>query len=901
MIQLSPMLDRLPTLDLCPAIGSLQSFADGLIGHRALLAADGLRTTFEFARIQSNADWIAPIIAFVLVGLYVRYMYRRDAAELPRPLGWFLTGLRTAAFLGLLIFYLQPQWRTEQRLTANSRVLLLADTSLSMGLSDQEQANTTPRTPAARWEQVAQGLRESRMLDALRQTHDVQLYRFDEKLYRDARVSLPKADADDNSEQEPGEPSRSQRGADQAEGPAGQRDAGEQPPPADPADEDGAIASDREDDEYHTDLSRQIADLLRPQGTETRLGQALAQLLHEERAAPLSGVLLFSDGGQNTGVGPRQAVEAAKRAQVPVFTVGLGSDRLPANVRLSDLLAPERAFPGDRYSVTALVQARQLAGRVVTLELRSRRADDRAAEPGDGVLLERREVTLGSDGEVLPVKFEVNPDEQSSGNDNAGRRILSVRVQAPADDRNPADNLREAEVEIVDRQTRVLLWAGGPTREYRFLRNMLYRDSTVTVDVLLQTASGDVSQESDKMLEDFPNTREAMYAYDCIVAFDPDIAQLTTGQVELMETWVAEQGGGLIFVAGPVNAGRSVSGWVRDPAYDKMRALLPVEFQRRFSTIDAAATGSREPWPLEFTREGFEAEFLWLGESEPESRLTWQEFPGVYGYLPVRGAKGGATVLAWFSDPEAAAGGDRPPYMAWHFYASGRVFYLGSGEMWRLRALDDKHFEQLYTKLIRHVSKGRLLRGSTRGVLLVGRERYLLGNTVDIQAYRLTDARLDPLDVPEVELNAIGPGGRTQSVALRADATRVGSYVGQFTALEEGDYRLELPLPESDAPLTRRIQVRMPQLENENPQRNDALLSQIATATGGRYYPEIRQALQLDGPGALPALLEDRTRTSFTPVAANREWEQQWLTVLMYTLCGLLCLEWLLRRLFRLA
>ena len=67
--------------------------------------------------------------------------------------------------------------------------------------------------------------------------------------------------------------------------------------------------------------------------------------------------------------------------------------------------------------------------------------------------------------------------------------------------------------------------------------------------------------------------------------------------------------------------------------------------------------------------------------------------------------------------PRRAEAGKEPPYFVEQFYGSGRVFYMGSGEMWRLRRLDPAYFDQFYTKLIRHVSQGRLLRGSSRGVL----------------------------------------------------------------------------------------------------------------------------------------------------------------------------------------
>ena len=89
-----------------------------------------VRTTFEWGRIQSNSDWILPILVTVALLLFVRWMYRRDAVELGRPLRWLLSGLRMAVILVLLVLYLQPQWRTEREEVQNSRAVLLVDTSL---------------------------------------------------------------------------------------------------------------------------------------------------------------------------------------------------------------------------------------------------------------------------------------------------------------------------------------------------------------------------------------------------------------------------------------------------------------------------------------------------------------------------------------------------------------------------------------------------------------------------------------------------------------------------------------------------------------------------------------------------------------------------------------------------
>jgi hypothetical protein len=840
-----------------------------MISSPWLLLADGtLHSKFELGRIQTNSDWILPLGACLVILLFVRAMYRRDAAELPWPLGWFFTLLRAATFLGLLFLFLQPQWRTEMEITHNSRVALLVDTSLSMGLNDSDSdARLSPAAPS-RIQQVASGLGQSELLPQLRRTHDVAVYKFNNSLERDL-VSLGKLAP------------RTDEGAEE----------GGPPPAAAPAAADKPAPRSGED----------WRKFLTPAGTETRLGEALQQLLHQERGSPLAGVVLLSDGGLNAGAGPEAAIELAREAKVPIFTVGLGSDKKPRGVRVNDLAAPVRAYPGDRYPVTGYLQAEGLAGQTVSVQLLSRELDpagDRSRR-GSGQVEASRQVLLGGDGEIIPVRFELTPKKEE-----IGRRILCLRVQPVAGVRDSADMLREADIEIVDHKNRILLLAGGPTREYQFLRTLLHRDRSVTVDVLLQTAQPGVSQEANKLLAEFPATREAMSAYDCVVAFDPDWQALTQVEVEALHDWVDGQGGGLIAVAGPVYAGKGIDSWLQDPAMAKIRNLYPVEFLQQFAPGADFAYTSKEPWPLNFTREGQQADYLWLGEGVTASRQAWTGFSGVYSFFPVHNPKPAATVLATYSDPQAAEGDKEPPYFVEQFYGSGRVFYMGSGEMWRLRRLDPTYFDQFYTKLIRHVSQGRLLRGSSRGVLLPGQDRYLLGNTVEVRA-QLTNARLQPLGDKSVVLEVIPPGGAVQMVMLSADPARLGSFAGQFQVLQEGAYRLELPVPESqNERLTRRIQVKVPELERENPQRNDALLERIAEQTRGTYYVGMPAVLGKGGakpPPALVKLLEDRTNVERNTVAPDPLWEETWMRWLMIALCSLLCLEWLIRRLCKLA
>ncbi|HEX7448313.1 MAG TPA: VWA domain-containing protein [Pirellulales bacterium] len=841
-----------------------------MLNDQLLLAQAGSRTLFEWGRVQSPVDLLAPAAAMAVVLTLVVYLYRRDGVELPAAVRWLLTVLRMAAFLALLAIYLQPQWRNEVDQVQNSRVVLLADTSISMGLHDAEET-PVPAEPS-RAQRLAAALGRGDWLDRLRRKHDVVLVRFDQdaprllslnKLAEGQRVAqAPSAGSPEATDAQPGAavPHRNQNVA--------------QPPSP------GISATDDEKLDFE--------EALAPRGAETRLGQALRQWIDAERSSPLSGIVVFTDGQHNAGLDPAVAIAQARDARVPVYTVGIGSLTQPVNVRISDLQAPPRAFPGDRYTVTGFLQAQGLAGKAVTVELESRDATGPAG--AEGKLEATQDVTLGGDGEVVPVRFELTPAE-------AGRRTLRLRVRPPAADRNPSDNQQEADVEIVDRKTRVLLFAGGPTREYQFLRNQLRRDRDVVVDVLLQSGASGISQDAHEILDAFPNTLEALFDYDALVAFDPDWRQLSAAQQELVERWVSDQAGGVIAIAGPVFTDH----WAQDASLNKIRGLYPVEFHRRLTLLGDSRHEADEPWPVEFTRDGLEAEFLWIEDSLTASVQAWADFPGVYGHYSVRGPKPAATVYAYFSDPRAAEAGQKPVYMAGQFFGAGRVFYLGSGEMWRLRAIDDAYFERFYTKLIRHVSQGRLLRGSQRGVLLVERDRYFLGGTVDVRA-QLTDNRLAPLDVPRVPLEITLPDTTRQTIQLLADPTKKGGYRGQFTVRKEGTYLLELSPPDSDELISRRIQVKMPELEREHPERNDALLSEIARQTGGVYYVGLEAALA-ETPGSsgakpLLSVLRDASRTVTTISSPTPLWSNAWT---MCAVCGLLCLEWLIRRLAKLA
>lgn len=919
--------------------------------------------------------WLLLMAVCAAVLGYVAVMYWRDGAELTRGVRWSLVLLRVLAFGGVLFFFLDLEKRTEQRDVKPSRVAVLVDTSQSMAVKDTNASAANAGKAGnslSRIERVVAEFRDGELLNQLRRRHEITVYSFDEGA-EPAEVAffdqLERESVSGNTAARAVRAKESRlrtarhtmllvaalagislvafllylflgRSLTRTETPSlaflvamvtlvaafvvfavANLRAGDfslaaitgldQPDIEAKVVEELAAAGSEESADQDRPEKRQATDwqqTLLPRGTKTRLGDAIRSLVSQERGGPIAGIVVMTDGGSNAGIDCSVAAQAARRAEIPIYTVGLGSRQQPVNVRVADLEAPKRVFPGDRFSVAGYIQAHGLAGERVSVELFSAPADE-ARETGEdptenATFEEERTVRLTGDGEVDTVDFEVTPSQQ-------GNWLYFLKVVAPEDDIDQRDNTQSARVTVVDRKTKVLLMAGGPMREFRFLRNLLFRDDDTTLHVLLQSGTTGMSQEADDVWFEFPELASELFQYDCIIAFDFDWLQLDELQVELLDRFVAEQAGGLVVVAGPVMT-PEWAGMRRgeDPRIDTIKALYPVVFYSQgLPSLGLGRFGGRTAWPLKFTRDGLAAEFLRLEDDPIDSEAAWQSFDGVFGYYAVKDPKPGARVYAYFSNPEASLGDELPIYAAGHFYGAGRVFFQASGEMWRLRAVDPSYFETYYTKLIRWASQGRLLRDSSLGLLMVDQDRCMLGEQVTVRAV-LSDVQHRPLQLDSVPAMLLTPDGKRESLVLRKvkNAAREGMYQVQFPTLQVGDYRIEVTPTEQagEQLLTAEVRVRAPTLEIEQPRLDEPLLVEVSETTadlGGAYFRGMNAAMNRSGANqaTLAAAIQPNDQLVYLPESIDKDFDQNLMGWLMGLIVGLLCLEWLVRRLSKLA
>ncbi|MDR3196407.1 MAG: VWA domain-containing protein [Planctomycetaceae bacterium] len=817
---------------------------------------------FRFARIQENSDWLLPVLIVILLIAYFFRRYRIDAAELKTWQQTILLVLRISVIFGLLVYYLHPQW---EYLVGYSRVAVLVDSSASMGNHDisataDEKEDYEDKISAGptRLDAVIDWMERSELLERLAEKHNVVLYSFD------------------------------------------------------------TVLQQKNQDRNFANHLRN----LKPNGEETAIGNALFEILQHERGQPLAGIILLSDGGQNAGRDIDTPLETAQRLKIPVYSIGVGRTRQPLNFRVGNIDAPERAFPNDPFTVKVPIEmiggeknsetdnvddnVNNITTIPVELWMQPITSEETSGASASAKIGEK-EIRISQNGTVETI-FDVRIAEP-------GGVRLTVKILPPDRDHLSADNQQQTAIEIVDRKDRVLLFASAPSRDYQFLCSQIYRDKSMSVDVYLPWARPGVSQNAHKILERFPSTRTEMAEYNIVVAFDPNWRELSDEQINVLEFWVARQGGGLILVAGSIHQADTVTGWVTEMGMEKIRALYPVEFWAKQSAFEHRYHADEQAWALKFSRAGEESEFLKPADNPAESRTFWNEFSGFYGFFSVKGVKPAATLLAASGSPEIMGRTETGALIVEQFYGAGRVLYLGSGELWRLRRDGEKAYEQIATKILRYISQGRLQRESDRGSLATDKQRYSLGSIAQLHI-TANDAQLNPITESTVPADVLSPSGTLRTVQGIIDPNMPGTYQTHLPLTEEGTWSIRFTIPGTEEQITRTVQVRMSDLEREFPNRNEQLLTKLATKSSGVYFRSPTDALPMVKESTLygnidffkepdpqsytgqpiTELLKIRSQKAVSDTAA----EEKMLRWFLLIFCSVLMAEWTLRRLMKL-
>lgn len=614
-----------------------------------------------------------------------------------------------------------------------------------------------------------------------------------------------------------------------------------------------------------------------PHSASTSLGDAVSTVLEEHRDAPLAGVVVLSDGDSNRGVAPEAGVALAVERGIPVHTVGFGPTTAPSRVRIAQLLAPDQAYTGDPIAVSLLVEASGATRQTGIAVVRLRR---------------REGETLGPPSVVNETEYDITPDDRTMVGefeiDSLAPGSYSLEASL-AESGQARGDIVSATFEVIDHKTQVLLCAGGPTRDYRFLRDQLRRDDSFEVDVLLQSSQGGVGQDARRVLTDFPQTPEALDGYDALVAFDPDWSLVSEdAQANLVE-WVAQRGGGMLLVPGQAHAfaigGEALPGVIA--------RLAPV-------TIDNDPLGHvswdgrmSDPKPVRLTVAGEGVGFLKLRPGSDPS-LFWEGFEGFYTAAPKAAPKPGAVVYANLAEQ----GSVDAPLLVDQYYGAGRVAYLATGETWRLRRVDPSCFVAFHTQLLRRLAQGRQRGAGAHGRLFFDRSQYEVGESITV---RLILKGATPANGVKVDALWQRPGGSTVVEALSPSEADPSVMTVSLTPSQEGTHAVSVELPGGDR-LEAETLVKLSARESLAVTRDEETLITLAEKTAGHYYDD-PDAAYAGAPEieSLARLTPSRAETRTIVGSPDPEFGRMAARASLLAFATLLTIEWALRRLWKLA
>jgi uncharacterized membrane protein len=600
-----------------------------------------------------------------------------------------------------------------------------------------------------------------------------------------------------------------------------------------------------------------------PTDSATHISASLKQLADETADLPVGAVLLLSDGGQNTassgGSGiSLDALQALRNRRLPIHTVGFGEEQHAHDVEMEDVSIVPSATANARVTATVNLTQRGYSGEKVKLTVRD----------GEKTLAER-EITLAADGRVQSESlfFPIGA---------AGAKTLTFRIETLPGEENLANNAMTRPILVSDTKRKILYVEGEPRWEYKFIRRAEGDDPTVQLVSMLRTSENKIYRQGisdpSELADGFPMRPEDLFSYAGIIIGSVDADYFTPLQKELLREYVDRRGGGVLFLGGRYSL--SDGGWAASSLNELLPTNLPAgnhNFHRNAATV-------------ELTAEGLGSPITQIVDDPEKNAQRWKKLTYLADYEDAGSPKPGATVLA-----DLHAGRRKLPLLITQNYGHGRTAIMATGGTWRWQmseALGDPSHDLFWQQLLRW-----LIAESPGPVVAAIPDRLLMDEGHLQLTAQVRDRQFQQAPNAHVSAHIIGPDNVNAMIDLSPSGNTPGQYQTEWTAEKPGAYLAEITAESAGTPpqeLGRGVvtfQRENGVAENFHTEQNRALLEQLASETGGRYWK----------PSDLKNLPRD---ISYSEAGISvRSTKELWdLPIVFLLLIGLPASEWLLRR-----
>ncbi len=596
----------------------------------------------------------------------------------------------------------------------------------------------------------------------------------------------------------------------------------------------------------------------------TSLAEGIRQVGRSLKGLPLAGVVLISDGGDNSQQDPIREARLLQAHDVPVFTVGVGISKITPDREISRVSVARTVTEGSIFDVNVTVRNRGYAQREfdIIIEQEDRVVARKTVQPGSSHAARRHTLQLIAEDD--------------------GPQLYVVRIPEAEDELIVQNNRRAFLVNKGNQKLNILYVEGHPRHEYKFIRRAAEGDDALRLATYLKTGPQKFLRQGiespQELVDGFPQKKEDLFKYAAIVLGDIPHSFFSADHLSMIRQFVAERGGGFLMLGGSTAFEEN---YIGSPLADILPVTLLDTAQLSPQLREAAAS---EKFSLRLTAEGEHTALLRLGLNGVPNRQLWEKMPQLQGINVTGPAKPGATVLA--VHPTLTLRDEPLPVMAYERYGRGRSMVIATASTWRWQMLlphEDMSHERFWRQVLRWLAAP----APAPVELSLERDSYGVGEQVQVHV-RVRDRAYEPVDDATVWLKMTDSAGAVRDIRLEWTVDDDGAYAGSFDVLNGGIHQIEVAAtsPAGDVQETStRFLVEESGAEFIEPGMDAALLKAIAGVGGGKYYPQNDANRLADDLKHLQKEL---------PLDFEKDiWNMPFV---LFLLCGIFALEWLIRR-----
>jgi uncharacterized membrane protein len=602
-----------------------------------------------------------------------------------------------------------------------------------------------------------------------------------------------------------------------------------------------------------------------PRAERTDLARALSETTRQLRAKPLVGIVLVSDGMDNSG---QTGLVGLDRVSVPVYAVGFEAEAAGEryDVALRSVTAPERVIAHNEAKVELLLA--KSGGPAVELPVAITRS---------GRQLAMQKVALPAGDAEQRVAVPFTPREP-------GRFVFTATVQGDAAERLTSNNAQHFPLRVDSEPIRVFYAEGFLRWEYTYLRRLLEEDADVGAVTAVRRQNPELTDATGPgdLL-----TPDRLAALDVVLLGDMEASYMTAAEYQALIRWV-DGGKSLLVIGGYRSFG--AEGFRASPLAD----VLPVVF------ADAEPIQMEDSFQLKLSDEGRRHPIFRLTGDQAKDAEMWDQAPALSGCARVARAKPGATVLA--VNPAGGPAGQALPVLVTHRYGKGHATVFTADTTWRWTRLprligqSDTLYRRFWGQTIRWLA-GREATDE-RPLLTVNTDRpeYDTGKRVTVQLSRPAGR-----GAGTVQLEVTDEAGKTTLVPLAASSADPDVLTGSLFPASSGRYVVRASVttetgtagPKAEGKPTEtatndavtEFVVHGSGLELADTRTNGTLLRDLAARTGGVY-------VGVDQVARLADRIERRERR-IDRVLRTEFWDSPWLFL---AFLAAVTIEWVIRR-----